>query len=322
MGRFPRGHERRLDRKRFARRRGDQCHGAQGNGIRRGPLTSVKDQAFGFRTFGAMKFVNGYCGWQGNKNCSPFESWYVQFTNAIDGTSFRKESIKIDPPVDGLNIYPAGNYIYFQGYKKGRTSYKVTVDTSIKDILRTNARRARNGDDGRRHRRTEPLFARRNFRHTRPDREADIFDLFDKSAVGQGQGLRRYGQDWEAYRSYMRFQYYDEQKRPKIPGRLVINKSQAIEAKPDEMVETRIDLSEALSGGFGSAIIEVEPTVRRDKYDRTKITAWTQATQIGLDAFVDNEELVRFATDLKTGKPLNGVELSIYRTAKRRRDLP
>ncbi|MBK8810799.1 MAG: hypothetical protein IPN69_08735 [Acidobacteria bacterium] len=69
------------------------------------------------------------------------------------------------------------------------------------------------------------------------------------------------------------FQYYDEQKRPKIPGRLVINKTQAIEAKPDEMVETRIDLSEALSGGFGSAIIEVEPTVRRDKYDRTKITA-------------------------------------------------
>ena len=51
---------------------------------------------------------------------------------------------------------------------------------------------------------------------------------------------------------------------------------------------------------------------KRDKYDRTRIFTWIQATQIGLDAFVDNQELVGFATDLKTGKPLNGVELNIY----------
>ncbi|MBK8150951.1 MAG: hypothetical protein IPK58_22805 [Acidobacteria bacterium] len=279
-------------------------------------MTSVKDQAFGFRTFGAMKFVNGYCGWQGNKNCSPFESWYVQFTNAIDGTSFRKESIKIDPPVDGLNIYPAGNYIYFQGYKKGRTSYKVTVDTSIKDIYGQSL--------------VAPGTATMVVGSAEPNlySQGGTFVILDPTAKPTysiystnlpSVKVKVYAvtvQDWEAYRSYMRFQYYDEQKRPKIPGRLVINKTQAIEAKPDEMVETRIDLSEALSGGFGSAIIEVEPTVRRDKYDRTKITAWTQATQIGLDAFVDNEELVGFATDLKTGKPLNGVELSIYPNGK------
>ena len=36
------------------------------------------------------------------------------------------------------------------------------------------------------------------------------------------------------------------------------------------------------------------------------------STKIGLDAFVDNQELVGFATELKTGKPLSGVELSIY----------
>ena len=46
--------------------------------------------------------------------------------------------------------------------------------------------------------------------------------------------------------------------------------------------------------------------------NRTRIFTWIQATQIGLDAFVDNQELVGFATDLKTGKPLNGVELNIY----------
>ncbi|MEP6902048.1 MAG: alpha-2-macroglobulin family protein, partial [Actinomycetota bacterium] len=55
---------------------------------------------------------------------------------------------------------------------------------------------------------------------------------------------------------------------------------------------------------------------RRDKYDRTRITVWAQSTQIGLDAFVDNDELVGFATDLKTGKPLSNVELSIYPNGK------
>jgi len=281
-----------------------------------GPLTSAKDQTFAFRTYGAMKFVGGYCGWQGNKNCSPFETWYVQFTNPIDPSSFRKELVKVDPPVDGLNIYPAGNYIYFQGYKKGRTSYKVAVDNAIKDIYGQNL--------------TGAAAATIAVGSAEPNlySQGGPFVVLDPTAkpsysiYSTNQPSVRVRiwavsvQDWEAYRQYMRYQYYDEQKRPKVPGRLVVNKVQQIETKADEMVETRIDVSEALSGGFGSAIIEIEPTVRRDKYDRTKITAWVQATQIGLDAFVDNEELVGFVTDLKSGKPLSGVELSIWPNGK------
>jgi alpha-2-macroglobulin len=122
--------------------------------------------------------------------------------------------------------------------------------------------------------------------------------------------------DWEAFRKYMQYEYYDEQKRPKIPGRPVVDHIQKIANKPDEMTETRIDLSEALNDGYGHAIIEIEPTTRRDQYDREKITVWCQATQIGLDAFVDNEELVGFATELKTGKPVPGVDLSIYPNGK------
>ena len=43
---------------------------------------------------------------------------------------------------------------------------------------------------------------------------------------------------------------------------------------------------------------------------------WLQATQIGLDAFLDNTELVGFVTELRTGKPLAGVDLSIYPNGK------
>lgn len=281
-----------------------------------GPLTTTKDQGFSFNTYGAMKYVGGWCSYQGSKNCTPQDMWYMQFTNPIDAATFDKSQIKIEPPVEGLNIYPAGQYIYFQGYKKGRTKYTVTLDAGIKDVYGQTL--------------TTPSTAVFNVGSAESNlySQGGTFVILDPTAkptysiYSTNMGSVRVRifavtpQDWEAYRQYMRYQYYDEQKRPKIPGRQVVNKTLTIENKPDEMVETRIDLGEALDGGFGNAIIEIEPVVVRNKYDRTKITVWAQATQIGLDAFVDNEELVGFVTDLKTGKPLSGVDLSIYPNGK------
>ncbi|HEV8592959.1 MAG TPA: MG2 domain-containing protein, partial [Pyrinomonadaceae bacterium] len=120
-------------------------------------------------------------------------------------------------------------------------------------------------------------------------------------------------QDWYAFQQYFRrINYDDDTKKPVIPGRLISDKIVSIANKPDEMVETRIDVSQALDGGFGHVILDIEPSVKRDKYDRTRIFTWLQSTQIGLDAFVDNSELVGWATELKTGKPLTGVDLSIW----------
>ncbi|MBS1796997.1 MAG: Ig-like domain-containing protein [Acidobacteria bacterium] len=281
-----------------------------------GPLTTEKDQAYSFQTYGAMRYVGGWCSYQGSKVCRPADTWYMQFTNSIDGASFDKSKIKVEPPVDGMSIYPSGNYIYFQGYKKGRTTYKVTLEPGLKDIY------------------GQTLDKQATATFNVGSAESSLYSQGGTFVVLDPTGKQTYlvystnmpsvrvkimavtPQDWEAFRQYMRYQYYDEQKRPKIPGRIVENKTVSIQNNPDEMVETRIDLSEALDGGYGNAIIEIEPTVKRDKYDRTKITVWAQSTQIGLDAFVDNEELVGFATDLKTGKPLSGVDLSIYPNGK------
>ena len=119
-------------------------------------------------------------------------------------------------------------------------------------------------------------------------------------------------QDWHQFMQYFRRLHYDDNQRPAIPGVLVSNDVISIKNTPDEMMETRVDMEKALKGGFGNVILDIEPTVRRDKYDRSRIFTWVQSTQIGLDAFVDNQELVGFATELTTGKPLGGVELSIY----------
>ncbi|MFH0901256.1 MAG: MG2 domain-containing protein, partial [Pseudomonadota bacterium] len=120
---------------------------------------------------------------------------------------------------------------------------------------------------------------------------------------------------WSTFRSYMSEQYHREAFPPDPPGRLVVSEIVKIKNEPDELVETAIDLSKAFAqngGVSGNVIVLVEPPERpKNRWEWTPVIAWVQATRIGLDAFVDNSEMVAFATDLATGKPLSNVELTL-----------
>ncbi len=284
----------------------------KGTASAEGPLTTIKPQGFSFQTYSPLKFNGGYCGWRENKNCSPFDNWALEFNNSLDAAKFTKEMVKIEPAVEGLNIYPSGNYVYIQGYKKGRTTYKVTVDGSVSDIFgqslgQTAVATIKVG--------TAPtnLYAQGGFMTVIDPSAKPTFSIYSTNMTTVKVRMYQAGpQDWHAFQYYVQRMNYDDGKRPAIPGKLVSDKIVNVANKPDEMVETRIDIGEALDGGYGNVIVDIEPTIKRDKYDRTRIFTWLQATQIGLDAFVDNTELVGFATELKTGKPMAGVDLSIY----------
>ena len=278
-----------------------------------GPLTTTKAQSFTFQTYSSLKFNGGYCNYRESKTCSPFDIWYLEFNNSIDTAKFTKEMIHIEPAVDGLSIYPSGNNVYIQGYKKGRTTYKITVDGSISDMFgqslgqpATAAIRVGSAPTN--------LYSQGGFMTLLDPTAKTTYSIYSTNL--NDVKVRMYSvepKDWRAFQDYVRHINYDDTaKRPPIPGRLVADKLVPIAVKPDEMVETRIDISPALDSGFGNVILDIEPTVRQDKYDRTRVFTWLQSTQIGLDAFVDNSELVGFATELRTGKPLAGVELAIH----------
>ncbi|MFN0278335.1 MAG: alpha-2-macroglobulin family protein [Pyrinomonadaceae bacterium] len=286
-----------------------------------GPLTTEKPQGFSFQTYGPLTFQGGFCNYRGSKTCSPFDAWHMEFNNPLDAAKFTKDMVKIEPPVEGLNIYPSGNSVYFQGYKKGRTTYKITIDGLISDTfgqslgkLATALIKVGSAETN--------LYAQGGFMSVLDPTAKPTFSIYSTNL--NAVKLRLYSvepKDWQQYQEYVRRLNYDDGKRPAIPGRLVTNKILPISAKPDEMVETRVDVSPALDGGFGNVIVDIEPqedsrkavTVRA--YN-PRVLTWLQATQIGLDAFVDNTELVGWATELKTGKPLAGVELSIYPNGK------
>ncbi len=277
-----------------------------------GPLTTTEAQSYSFKTFGPMKYVTAQCGWRNNQNCSPFEQWNVQFTNPIDTSKFTAEMVKVEPAIEGLKIYPSGSYIYFDGYKKGRTAYKITIDGSLPDTFGQTMGQSATAT-------IKVGSAEANF--YAPGAPMAVLDPMARPSYSiystnhSAARVRIYRvkpEDWHAYLEYYRYINYDDGKRPAMPGSLVSEKTIKIASTPDELVETRIDISEGLTKGLGHVVVDIEPTVRRDEYDRSRIVTWLQATQIGLDAFVDNTELVGFVTDLKTGASLGGVNMSIF----------
>jgi uncharacterized protein YfaS (alpha-2-macroglobulin family) len=276
-----------------------------------GPLTTQQAQSFSFQTFGPFNFNGGYCGWRQNRQCTPHTHLVMEFNNTIDAAKFSKEQVKIEPAVENLNIFPSGNAIYINGYKKGNTTYKITVDKSLTDSFGQLL-----GQDAVATIKVGPaessFYAQGGFMNVL-DPAVRSFSVYSVNHTSAKLTVRRVRpEDWGTYQQYVQQINYDQGKRVDMPGRVVVQRTLTIDAKPDEMVETRIDLTPFLDGGLGNLIIEVEPVKKRDQYDRTRVLSWLQATQIGLDAFVDNKILVGLATDLRTGRPLEGVELSVY----------
>jgi len=271
-----------------------------------GPLTTTINQSFSFRSQGEMRFIKGSCF---QKKCSPFDDWVFEFTNVIDPSSFDPSMVKISPPIEETQIYPDGNFIHVNGYKKGQTSYTITIDPSLQDIYGQKLDKAviAKITVGQ----SEPrLFSSNNPFIVLDPNSRPIFSFYSinlpsaKVSIYQVQPS-----DWYSFKRLISF-YEDKRETTTIPGRLVEQKIVKIQPNPDDLVETKIDLSKALVKGIGNAIVIIEPTIKLP-YNK-KIITWCQATNLGVDVLSDNEELVAFVTDLKTGKPISDAQVEIY----------
>jgi hypothetical protein len=92
-----------------------------------------------------------------------------------------------------------------------------------------------------------------------------------------------------------------------------------VKGAPDELTETRLDLGAALPNRTGQLVLMVDP-VQPDESGNRRVTvrgyrptirAWVQATQIGLDAFADDRDLLAWATSLEDGRPLGDVSVRL-----------
>lgn len=278
-----------------------------------GPRTTTAAQSFGFRTYGAFRITDHRCGYQ--RTCTPFDAWTITFSNPIDAAAFEVSQIRVAPEMQSIKTQIYGNVMYITGTKRGRATYIVTFDDSVKDVFGQTLGKDTSvsfnvgpappslGSGGKAFLALDPA-APRSF---------SVYSINHSSLR-----LRLYSvgpEDWDKWVRYMRFvhDYYEDKtlKQTVPPGRLVYSKSQPVDNKPDEMVETRLDLTPALTQGLGHVIVIVEAGLGAKKRERQSVEAWVQSTNIGLSAFVDSTELVAWATSLKEGKPLSNVQMTI-----------
>ncbi|MCC6169027.1 MAG: hypothetical protein IT329_17525 [Caldilineaceae bacterium] len=275
-----------------------------------GPLTTTEVQSFSFQTYAPLRVIDQWCSY--GDECPPMTPFGINFNNPLDPENNFDELVTVSPAVADLAIQHYGSTLQLVGTTQGRTTYAVTLDAELKDVFGQTL-----GQDQTLTFQTgsapQALYSSAPPLLTvDPSAGTPTFSVF--STNYDRLRVRAYAvtpQDWPAYQNYLNERWSNSP--PPLPGRQVLNSVFQIEAEPDTLVETTIDLSEALSGEVGHLIVLVDDAriniFRRDRYNQN-VVAWVQVTQIGLDAFYDNQELLAWTTALTDGHPLAGAEVS------------
>jgi uncharacterized protein YfaS (alpha-2-macroglobulin family) len=220
--------------------------------------------------------------------------------------------ISIDPPIAGAVVNVVGRTITIRGATVASTNYYVTIDESLPDVFGQTL--------GRDEKLTfqvgkaEALLIGPNTSLVTVDPYAQIPGLSVYSITYPSLQVEVYAvqpTDWLAYKEYLRDYGYNE-RNITPPGQRVIQQRIDLSGKTEQLAETLIDLSDVMEGEFGHFIVIVKPPKGFFEEERwwETVHAWVQVTQIGVDAFVDHSEMVVWATDLKDGTPLSGVNLA------------
>src|ERR1700741_859099 len=281
-----------------------------------GPRTTYAKQEFYFSTFGPLHVTKYECGY--NAGCKPPDWWRIEFNNPIDATAFQESQVKIQPAMEGLKPAIQGNTLVINGSKKPDTSFKLTLDKSLADIFGQNLGKDvtlefRGGS-------AAPMISLSGGGLAVLDpngpRKLSLYTVnyqtvkVDLYVVEPG--------DWVTFQIYRQLRYRGPNdpaaKRATLPGRLISSKQLELKNTQNEMIETAIDLEPAFKNGFGQAIVVVDSITPVSDLYHSQISCWVQATQIGLDAFVDNKQLIGWASSLVDGAPLRDVKMEIIPT--------
>lgn len=280
-----------------------------------GPAVTSTAQSFSFSTYAPLRVEDHGC-YYGNNQCPPGASFYIRFNNPLDESIDPETMIKVNPELPGMAVNLYGDSIVLSGQSSPQTTYTVTVSAAIMDTFGQ-----RLGED-------VPLTyqvgsAEPNL--TGPRKQLVTLDPTSKQAnltlyVINYQKLvvKIYAvqpSDWGAFTNYYR-QWQQRGITIDLPGKLVFDQTINLDIPSDKLSEVDIKLTPYLKNGYGHFIVKVEPpsgmfTSQEDKYKRfyQSVLSWVQVTQIGIDAYTDQTDMIVWATNLRDGSPLSGVTL-------------
>lgn len=270
-----------------------------------GPKRTAKAQTFSFPTYGALRVTGHDC--DDSKRCHRNDSFDISFTNRLDESSFKNSSIRIEPAIENMKTSISGETLTIEGVKRVRTVHRVYLDPGIRDEFGQSLG-------------SSPLISF-YIAPTRPvlsapEKSFGVINPFGPAAFSvytinyNSIKVRLYSVQAEDYSQWLAYQSPRDGKQIPRPGKLVLSRTISVDGKPEQLVETAIDVEPALKDGHGQMILVVESPDNRIGAGYL-IEVWLQRTEIGLDAFVDKTQLVGWATSLQDGSSLPNVELRL-----------
>ena len=281
-----------------------------------GPHTTSTKQEFYFYTYGPFHITQSLCGYLGR--CKPNDPWRIEFNNPIALPGFEESQVRIEPAMDGLRRTVSGNTLVIDGLKKPETTFRVTLDKSLADSFGQKL-----GKDETLEFKVGPAdpfiwLSGNGFVVLDPDgpRQLSLYTTNYQTVKINLYAVEP--RDWIDFQVYRQLHYRGPNdpaaKELVLPGRLIYSKQLELKKSPNDMIETQIDLTPAFKDGFGQAVVAVESINPTTDYAHNPLLCWAQSTKIGLDAFVDNKQLIGWANSLVDGAPLSDVKMEILAT--------
>ena len=275
-----------------------------------GPLTTTQSQGFSFETYPPLRIEEYGCSWYGD-NCPPLSPFYIRFNNPLDPNTFQDAMVDTNPELPGAVYSVSGNTLTIQGASEGRTTYRVTVDSTIMDIFGQQLGKDETVKIKVGKAESVLIGPQKTLVTIDPAVEKPELSLYtinyDKLDV------KIYAvtpEDWQAFKDYLR-EYTRTDQPPQPPGKLVLDDTLKFQNPDDALSEIKIDLSQVMDGDYGQYIVIAKPPkgfFEEDRYWET-VQVWVQVTQIGLDAFADHTNMITWATNLQNGAPIKDVSI-------------
>ncbi|HWB82002.1 MAG TPA: alpha-2-macroglobulin family protein, partial [Nannocystaceae bacterium] len=274
-----------------------------------GPRKTTSPTTWSMRTYGPMKVTEHRCGYEGQ--CPPGTPFEIVFSNPIEAKKFDKKMVTTSPAIPDMTVEVYGDRMYVGGRTKGRTKYEVKLAAEIPDAFGQRLGKSKS-IDFKVTEAPESLWAQGQGMTVLDPAGGPRLSVF---SVNHRKLKVRAWQvspsDWRAWLKALEKQSNDSRDL-KPPGKKIIDDVIDVKKDDDAIVETAVDLSKALSGGLGHAIVVVEPTkAPKEPWMQQRVITWVQATKIGLSAHVDDDEMLVWTSVLADGKPNSGVEVEL-----------
>ncbi|MBI4851651.1 MAG: Ig-like domain-containing protein [Acidobacteria bacterium] len=278
-----------------------------------GTLKTPAKQEFGFTTYSPLQVTSHSC-YEQRYACEPSGYVNLSFNNLLDPKSLDLSKTEITPKLEGMKMQVNGYYITITGKFKGKRVYKLKLQKGfIKDVFGQYLETPTTLDFyiGPSPKKLSSLG--QYFLVLDPFGPAKL-PVFTTNHKELRANL--YAVQPEDFKEFVKvnstlYDYEKETYRQTV-GKLISSNIIKINSIDDEQIETSIDLGDVLQTSGGQVFVLIEPTDQpKEVWKRQYIRKWVQYTDIGLDAIVDNEEMLVWANSLKTGKALAGVEVSL-----------